>query len=56
MCTWRYVYVGLVMGGLRRRVRRPLYQDKKLHWCIDYLLEFGKPKGSYYKQFALAVE
>lgn len=36
-----YAYVGSAMGGLRSRLRRHLRQNKRLHWHIDYLLEWA---------------
>lgn len=36
-----FVYVGSAMNGLRSRVGRHLsFQGKKIHWHIDYLLQF----------------
>jgi len=33
-----YLYAGSALGGLRGRIERHLYKEKKLHWHIDYLL------------------
>jgi Uri superfamily endonuclease len=39
-----YVYVGSAMGsgGLAARVARHRRSDKKLHWHIDYFLEYAR--------------
>ncbi|MDR4505674.1 MAG: GIY-YIG nuclease family protein [Candidatus Scalindua sp.] len=37
-----YVYTGSAQVGLGKRVARHLSQEKKLHWHIDYLLQFGE--------------
>lgn len=39
-----YAYVGSAMGGLRSRLSRHLRQNKRLHWHIDYLLEWASIK------------
>jgi len=39
-----YAYVGSAMGGLRSRLSRHLRRNKKLHWHIDYLLEWASVK------------
>jgi len=45
-----YVYVGSALNGIMQRVSRHLNPQKKLHWHIDYLLEFAKIESIYYKQ------
>lgn len=45
-----YVYVGSALNGIIQRVSRHLNPQKKLHWHIDYLLEFAKIECIYYKQ------
>ncbi len=40
-----YAYVGSAMNGLEQRISRHLRKKKKLHWHIDYLLQYAeKPK------------
>ncbi len=36
-----YVYTGSAQVGIGKRVERHLSQKKKLHWHIDYLLQFA---------------
>lgn len=36
-----YVYAGSALGGLKGRVGYHLKQNKRLHWHIDYLLEYA---------------
>ena len=37
-----YVYVGSAMNNLESRVKRHISNTKKLHWHIDYLLQYGE--------------
>lgn len=37
-----YFYVGSALGGLEARIKRHLAREKRHHWHIDYLLDFGK--------------
>jgi Uri superfamily endonuclease len=37
-----YVYIGSALNGLEQRIDRHIRKDKRLHWHIDYLIEFGK--------------
>lgn len=37
-----YIYSGSALGGLDGRLRRHLSSDKRLHWHIDYLLQYTK--------------
>lgn len=36
-----YAYVGSALGGFRSRLSRHLRTVKKLHWHIDYLLQYA---------------
>lgn len=36
-----YAYVGSALNGLENRIARHLRQDKKLHWHIDFLLQYA---------------
>ncbi|HIQ31888.1 MAG TPA: DUF123 domain-containing protein [Methanothermococcus okinawensis] len=54
-----YFYVGSAMGksnNLRRRIERHLREDKKLHWHIDYLLQYGTVKEVYVSREAVECE
>ena len=54
-----YFYVGSAMGesnNLRRRIERHLREDKKLHWHIDYLLQYGTVKEVYISGEAVECE
>jgi len=37
-----YVYTGSAMRGLEQRVARHLRSSKRLHWHVDYLLQYGQ--------------
>jgi Uri superfamily endonuclease len=37
-----YVYTGSALNGLEARIARHRRQEKRLHWHIDYLLQYGK--------------
>lgn len=36
-----YAYVGSALNGLEQRINRHLREEKKIHWHIDYLLQYG---------------
>jgi|GEM_PF-760641 len=40
-----YIYTGSAMNGVSARVARHLRKHKRLHWHIDYLLEFARIRG-----------
>lgn len=37
-----YIYSGSALGGLSSRLKRHLRAEKRLHWHIDYLLQYTK--------------
>jgi len=37
-----YVYTGSAMNGLESRLARHKRKEKRLHWHIDYLLQYGR--------------
>ena len=37
-----YVYTGSALNGLEARVARHRRKEKRLHWHIDYLLQYAK--------------
>ena len=37
-----YVYVGSAMNNLESRIKRHISKSKKLHWHVDYLLQYGE--------------
>ena len=45
-----YVYVGSALGGLEQRIKRHLRENKKIHWHIDYLLQYAKITDVFYKE------
>lgn len=45
-----YAYVGSAMNGLEQRIKRHLREQKKIHWHIDYLLEFSEITDIFYKK------
>jgi Uri superfamily endonuclease len=51
-----YIYIGSALNGLEQRINRHLIRDKKSHWHIDYLLQFGKIIDVYYKESNLKEE
>ena len=51
-----YIYIGSALNGLEQRINRHLIRDKKSHWHIDYLLQFGKIIDAYYKESNLKEE
>jgi len=36
-----YIYVGSALNGLDHRINRHLKKTKKMHWHIDYFLDFA---------------
>jgi len=36
-----YVYTGSALGGLEARIARHRRSEKRLHWHIDYLLQYA---------------
>lgn len=42
-----YIYVGSAMNGLHGRIERHMAEDKKIHWHVDYLLQYGEVKETY---------
>ncbi|MGQ3683841.1 MAG: GIY-YIG nuclease family protein [Candidatus Loosdrechtia sp.] len=42
-----YVYTGSAQKNLRQRIKRHLKQEKRLHWHIDYLLQYGEIVNIY---------
>jgi Uri superfamily endonuclease len=36
-----YAYVGSALNSLEKRIRRHLRKEKKLHWHIDYLMQYA---------------
>jgi Uri superfamily endonuclease len=45
-----YVYVGSAFNGLAQRIDRHLRKNKKIHWHIDYFLNFSEIKGVLFKE------
>ena len=40
-----YAYVGSALHGLEHRIGRHLRKEKRLHWHIDYLLQYAEICG-----------
>jgi len=51
-----YVYVGSALNGLDARINRHLRRNKKIHWHIDYLLNFTLITGIFYKKNSVKEE
>jgi Uri superfamily endonuclease len=47
-----YYYIGSALNSLEARINRHIRQEKKMHWHIDYLLNYGKIQEIYYKETA----
>lgn len=45
-----YGYVGSARKGMRSRLNRHLKNAKRLHWHIDYLLQYGEVEAIVYGQ------
>ena len=45
-----YAYVGSALNGLEQRIGRHLRKEKKLHWHIDYLLQYTEVCGAIYAE------
>ena len=45
-----YAYVGSALNGLENRIARHLRKDKKLHWHIDYLLQYASLRAYVYAE------
>jgi len=43
-----YLYVGSALNGLRGRLARHLRATKRLHWHIDYLLQYAQVVEVWY--------
>lgn len=39
-----YIYTGTAQRNLQARINRHRKEDKRLHWHIDYLLQYGEIK------------
>ena len=42
-----YIYTGSAQNNLKSRIERHLQREKKVHWHIDYLLNYGHVIGIY---------
>jgi len=51
-----YAYVGSALNGLEQRVNRHLRREKKLHWHIDYLLQYGNIIDIFYNENVVKEE
>ena len=51
-----YVYVGSAMNSLNGRINRHLRLEKKLHWHIDYLLQYAEVIDVFYKETNEKIE
>lgn len=45
-----YVYAGSALNGLEQRIQRHLRSNKKMHWHIDYLLQYAEVIDVFYKE------
>lgn len=51
-----YVYVGSAFNGLEQRIDRHLRKNKKIHWHIDYFLNFSEIKMVLFKESKIKQE
>lgn len=45
-----YIYAGSALRGLKNRLDRHLRSEKRLHWHIDYLLQYTKIVQIWYSE------
>lgn len=45
-----YIYVGSALNSLENRIERYLGNKKKIHWHIDYLLNYGQIINIFYRE------
>jgi endonuclease-3 len=45
-----YIYVGFAINSLENRIERHLRNNKKIHWHIDYLLNYGQMISIFYRE------
>jgi Uri superfamily endonuclease len=45
-----YIYVGSALSGLEQRIKRHLRENRRIHWHIDYLLQYAKIVNVFYKE------
>ena len=45
-----YAYVGSALNGIEQRIQRHIRKNKKIHWHIDYLLNYAKIKDAFYRE------
>jgi endonuclease-3 len=45
-----YIYVGSALNSLENRIERHLGNKKKIHWHIDYLLNYGQIINIFYRE------
>jgi Uri superfamily endonuclease len=45
-----YAYVGSALNGLEQRIGRHLRKEKRLHWHIDFLLQYAEICGVIYAE------
>ena len=55
LCNYRfkagyYAYVGSALNGLQQRIERHLRKEKRIHWHIDYLLQYAEILGVIYAE------
>jgi len=51
-----YVYVGSALNSLESRINRHLRRNKKIHWHIDYLLDFALITDVFVKENSVKEE
>lgn len=51
-----YLYVGSALNGLDQRIARHWSSQKKLHWHIDYLLQYAQITKVFYKENTIREE
>jgi len=51
-----YAYVGSALNNLEKRIQRHLSLEKKMHWHVDYLLNYSIIRDVFYKETNKKIE
>jgi len=51
-----YAYVGSALNNLEKRIQRHLSLEKKMHWHVDYLLNYANITDVFYKETNEKIE
>ena len=51
-----YLYVGSALNSIEARIKRHLKRNKKIHWHIDYLLDYALITDVFLKEKSMKEE